>query len=134
MEVAKKRGKRMDPRHRRFVVEYIQDCNAAAAAQRAGYSPRSAKNAGFRLMQRADIQAAIAEAQADLERELIDSAEEAARDLKRWCRAAAADGDWRGLGKLQELRMKHLSMLVDRHRVEGADGSAPTIVLRWADS
>jgi hypothetical protein len=24
--------------------------------------------------------------------------------------------------------------LVDRHRVEGADGAAPTIVLRWADS
>ena len=112
----------MDPRHRRFVLEYIQDLDATAAARRSGYSPRFAKNTGYRLMQRPDIQAAIAEAQAALERELIDSAEEAARDLKRWCRAAAADGDWRGLGKLQELRMKHLRMLAERIEHTGPGG------------
>ena len=127
------RRKPMDARQKRFVLEYVQDCNAAAAAQRAGYSQRTARNAGYRLLQRADVQDAVAQAQAEIERGLIDSAEEAARDLKRWCQGAAEDRDWRGLGKLQELRMKHLLMLVDRHRVEGADGG-PAIVLRWSDS
>jgi hypothetical protein len=134
VEVAKQRGKRMDPRHRRFVLEYIQDLDATAAARRAGYSPRSAKNTGYRLMQRPEIQQAIAEAQADLERELIDSAERVRRDLLRATEGAIEDRDWRGLGKLAELRCKCLGMLVDRHRVEGADGSAPTIVLRWSES
>jgi hypothetical protein len=123
MEVAKRRKTgRLSAKYRRFVLEYLQDCNPTAAARRAGYSPRTAKNTGYRLMQRPEVQEAIAEAQEALERELIDSAEDAARDLKRWCRAAAADGDWRGLGKLQELRMKHLRMLAERIEHTGPGG------------
>jgi hypothetical protein len=134
VEVAKERRReRIGARHRRFVQEYLVDCNAGAAAARAGYSPRTARNAGYRLLQRPEIQEAIAEAQAALAEELGDSAEQAARDLLAWCRGAAEDRDWRGLGKLAELRLKHLGMLVDRHQVEGPDGSAPTVVLRWAD-
>jgi hypothetical protein len=135
MEVAKRRKTgRLSAKYRRFVLEYLQDCNPTAAARRAGYSPRTAKNTGYRLMQRPEVQEAIAEAQEARARELGDSAEQAARDLLAWCQGAAEDRDWRGLGKLAELRCKCLGMLVDRHRVEGADGSAPTIVLRWSES
>lgn len=116
------RRKPMDARQQRFVSEYLQDCNPTAAARRAGYSPRTANNTGYRLMQRPDVQQAVAEAQAARAQELGDSAEQAARDLLAWCRAAAEDRDWRSLGKLQELRMKHLGMLTERIEHSGPGG------------
>lgn len=42
-----------------FVREYPKDMNAAAAAERAGYSKRSAKQRGHELLQIPEIQAAI---------------------------------------------------------------------------
>ena len=40
----------------RFVREYAVDCNGAAAAVRAGYSPRSAKVTASRLLTKANVQ------------------------------------------------------------------------------
>lgn len=118
-------GRWPEERRKRFVLEYLQDCNATAAAIRAGYNPRTARNTGYRLMRLPEIQQAIAEAQDARAKELGDSAEQAALDLLVWCRAAAEDRDWRGLGKLQEMRMKHLGMLNERKEEKPA--------LSWAD-
>lgn len=51
--------------HKKFVAEYLIDGNAKEAAIRAGYSPKTAAQQGYRLTQRADVQAAIAEATAE---------------------------------------------------------------------
>ena len=112
----------MDARQKRFVLEYVQDCNAAAAAQRAGYSQRTARNAGYRLLQRADVQDAVAQAQAEIERGLIDSAEQVRRDLVRYCAGAEDDRNWSAMGKLVELRAKIHQMLTDRIEHTGAGG------------
>ena len=125
---------KLSARHQRFVQEFIQDGNAAAAAIRAGYSPRSARNAGHRLLRNPEVQEAIARAQATAAQRAEDCAERVVRDLLRACDGAAEDRDWRALSKLLELRCKVEGMLLDRHRVEGADGGAPTVVLRWSDS
>ena len=125
---------KLSARHQRFVQEFLLDGNAAAAATRAGYNPRTARNTAYRLLRRPEVQEAITQAQATASRNAGDSAERVVRDLLRYCEGAAEDRDWRALGKLAELRCKVQGMLVDRHRVEGADGSSPTIVLRWADS
>lgn len=125
---------KLSARHKRFVQEFVLDGNAAAAAQRAGYSPRSSKNAGHRLLRRPEVQEAVAQAQATAAQRAEDSAERVRRDLLRATEGAIEDRDWRGIGKILELRCKVEGMLLDRHRVEGADGSSPTIVLRWADS
>jgi len=53
----------MTPRQRRFVEEYLVDLNATGAAKRAGYSVRSAKDHGYRLLQNPAIAAAVAKAQ-----------------------------------------------------------------------
>jgi phage terminase small subunit len=45
----------LSPKHAPFVAEYLKDRNAAAAAQRAGYSPRSAAS----LMAQEHIREAI---------------------------------------------------------------------------
>lgn len=54
---------RLTPKQARFVEEYLVDLNAGKAAERAGYSPRTARSAGARLLTNVDIQAAISEAQ-----------------------------------------------------------------------
>ena len=52
--------------HKRFIDEYLIDCNGAAAAERAGFSKRRARQTAHELLQRDDIKAAIAEKQARL--------------------------------------------------------------------
>ena len=57
-------------RQRRFVDEYAIDHNGAAAAMRAGYSPRSARITASRLLTKANVRAAISERQTELADEL----------------------------------------------------------------
>lgn len=53
----------MNERQRRFVAEYLKDPNFTQAAIAAGYSPKSARNHGRRLMQNDAIASLIAEGQ-----------------------------------------------------------------------
>ncbi|KWC78892.1 terminase small subunit [Burkholderia cepacia] len=53
---------KLNAKQRVFVNEYIVDLNATAAARRAGYSERTARQQGNRLLTNADVQAAIASA------------------------------------------------------------------------
>lgn len=48
-------------KQQRFIEEYPRDCNASAAARRAGYSPDSAADIGYELKQNPAIMAAINE-------------------------------------------------------------------------
>jgi len=58
-------GSGLPPRRQRFVEEYLIDLNATQAAIRAGYSPRTARSIGSRLLGepviRARVDAALAE-------------------------------------------------------------------------
>lgn len=54
----------LTPKRARFVAEYLVDLNATQAAIRAGYSPRSAKVEGCRLLTNADVAAAIQDGKA----------------------------------------------------------------------
>jgi phage terminase small subunit len=49
----------LTPRQRRFVSEYLVDLNATQAAIRAGYSRRTAKQQGSRLLSNANIRGEI---------------------------------------------------------------------------
>lgn len=50
----------LTPRQSRFVAEYLVDLNATQAAIRAGYSSKTAKQQGQRLLTNVDLAAAIA--------------------------------------------------------------------------
>lgn len=54
----------LSPKRAQFVREYLIDLNATQAAIRAGYSPRSAKVTGTRLLADAAVSRTIAEAKA----------------------------------------------------------------------
>jgi phage terminase small subunit len=54
----------MHPRIEQFVLEYLVDLNAAAAARRCGYPEASAAYRGSKLMKRRDVQRAVKQAMA----------------------------------------------------------------------
>jgi phage terminase small subunit len=55
----------LNPKQEHFVAEYLIDLNATQAAIRAGYSKKTAKSQGQRLLTNVDIAAAVARAQGD---------------------------------------------------------------------
>lgn len=56
----------MNVRHARFVQEYLVDRNGAAAAIRAGYSPRTARQIAYEILTRPDVAAAVGQGEAKL--------------------------------------------------------------------
>lgn len=71
------------PKHAAFVREYLVDLNATKAAERAGYSPKSAYAQGARLLKNAEVAASIAKHQAKRAAKAEVTAEEVLRELKR---------------------------------------------------
>ncbi len=73
----------LTPKQARFVEEYLLDLNATAAAKRAGYSERTAKQQGQRLLTNVDVQAAVTEAQKARSERTNTEADEVVLELKR---------------------------------------------------
>lgn len=71
--------KKLKGREERFCLEYIIDYNATKAAMRAGYSEKSAANAGYRLLKKDEILARVREIQEEFNK--TRSFEEKARVL-----------------------------------------------------
>jgi phage terminase small subunit len=64
----------LNERQRRFVEEYLKDPNGTQAAIRAGYSSKTARQAGARLLAHVDIRVAIARSREErAERTKIDA-------------------------------------------------------------
>jgi phage terminase small subunit len=53
--------KKLSPRQRLFIHEYLVDLNATQAARRCGYSPKTARQQGARLLSKAAIKKVIDE-------------------------------------------------------------------------
>jgi phage terminase small subunit len=70
MTKQKKPSTSAQARKARFAAEYLIDLSATKAAERAGYSPRTAKQQGSRLLTDVDVQRFIAERQARLAKRL----------------------------------------------------------------
>lgn len=130
-----------------FVDEYLIDLNATQAAIRAGYSPKTAKSAGSRLLTNVDISNAIKERLKEKESELIATQDEILKTLTRQSRRQEFDYNVVVLKektiedgvvtereraevvkvptknsdsiKASELLGKYYSIWTDRHQVEG---------------
>lgn len=108
----------MNAKRKRFCHEYLKDSNATQAAIRAGFSPKSAKAQGSRLLTFADIRAVIeklstpilVQGELTLEGHLATLAElrDEAREAKQFSAAINAEG----------LRGKARGLYVERHTPE----------------
>ena len=63
----------MNTRREKFCLEYAASGNATKAAEAAGYSPRTARSQGQRLLTYADIQSRIQELAAEIQGEKVSS-------------------------------------------------------------
>lgn len=142
----------MNERHQRFVDEYTLDLCGAAAARRAGYSKARARQTAHDLLQRDDIQQAIAERQANIADRLGITAEYVLRGMRDLFEKAMqptpktyAGGvvkvdnevvyevDGSVAARALELMAKHRGMLTDRTTIEG-DGVVFTLDLGELDA
>lgn len=71
----------LSPKQRRFADEYLVDLNATQAAIRAGYSEKTAKQIGSRLLTNVDIASAITSAQGKLSEKTGITAERVLNEL-----------------------------------------------------
>jgi phage terminase small subunit len=124
----------LTPRQRRFVAEYLISLNASQAAVRAGYSAKTARAAGSRLLTFVDVQAAIEKRQAvPLEQANLS----AMRVLEEYRRVAFSDvGDYfDDVGRLKPLhdmptdaRAALASVKTTKHHRTAGDGIMEDVV------
>lgn len=103
---------RLTAKKRRFCEEYRKDHNAAAAAVRAGYSSKGARQTGHRLLEDPEVQAHLKKLlEEDSERNNV-SVDEVLQRLWR----EATDFDNPGSTRVQALCYlgKHLGMFTDK--------------------
>lgn len=91
------RKKRVTLRQKRYVEEYFIDYNQKAAAIRAGYSPHSASDIAYELMQNPDIQEMIQLRESQLSARIGISQERIKREL-----AALAFGNMRNFVNIED--------------------------------
>ncbi len=95
-----------------FVEAYLANPNATEAATRAGYSKKTAKSQGQRLLTNVDIRTRL-EKRVE---EAIITADEILTDVKAIAKSAEKDSDKL---KAYEMLGKHLAMWTDKTEVNG---------------
>lgn len=105
-------------KHKAFVAEYLVDLNATQAAIRAGYSEKTARQQGQRLLTKASVAEAIRRAQEARAKRTQITADDVLESIKRIRDAAEGNGEMQHALKANELLGKHLKLFTDRQEVE----------------
>ena len=105
----------MNPRHARFVSEYLKHGVARKAAIAAGYAPSRAHVTGSQLVKRGNIAEEIARRQGEIAKKADVKVEEIIQFWVSWIRDKDADPNIQM--KASQLLAKHLGMFIQRHEV-----------------
>ena len=122
-------------RHEKFCHEYIKDMNATQAAIRTGYSEKTAKMQGSRLMTNDDIKARVAELREAYFNENIMTAQQVEYELTRIAlglsneKHVVIEGTGDGFSEAriidkppdEKSRLKALELMAKRHRILSGD-------------
>lgn len=116
-KTAEELGAALNPKHRQFAEAYAQCGDAQQAAGRAGYSPRSAMNQGYRLLQREDIAAYLRALAAEASSDSIATI----RELQEFWTAImrSASEDRKDRLKASELLGKSFGAFIERKEHTG---------------
>ena len=122
-------------RHEKFCHEYIKDMNATQAAIRTGYSEKTAKMQGSRLMTNDDIKQRVAELREAYFNENIMTAQQVEYELTRIAlglsneKQVVIEGTGEGCSEARIIdkppdersRLKALELMAKRHRILSGD-------------
>ena len=103
----------MNEKQRKFVDEYLIDLNAQQAAARAGYSKKSIRSQGSRLLANAGVRAAVDAAIAERSAGTWLTAQWVLENLRANYEAALEAGNHAAVNKSLELLGKHRGMFKD---------------------
>lgn len=133
----------MTARQKRFAEEYLIDCNATQAAIRAGYSPKTAKQTGQRMLTFVDLKAYIDEQLERLHNEKTADAQEVIEYLTSVMRGEQTEqvlrltGD--GVQQVEKMevpakeRLKAAELIGKRYGLftdkVGLEGSIPVVIV-----
>jgi phage terminase small subunit len=108
----------LTPKQQRFVEEYLTDLNATKAAERAGYSKKTANPQASRLLANVNVQEAITNAKNKRsERTEIDQ-DWVINKLVENLEASMAEKNRPAANKALELLGRHLNIFTDRLEVK----------------
>ena len=122
-------------KHEKFCNEYIKDMNATQAAIRTGYSEKTAKMQGSRLMTNDDVKARVAELRDAYFNENIMTAQQVEYELTRIAlglsneKHVVIEGTGGGCSEAriidkppdEKSRLKALELMAKRHRILSGD-------------
>lgn len=125
----------VNKRHEKFCHEYIKDMNATQAAIRTGYSEKTAKMQGSRLMTNDDIKARVKELRDAYFNENIMTAQQVEYELTRIALGLSNEkhvviegtGDGYSEARIidkppdEKSRLKALELMAKRHRILSGD-------------
>lgn len=125
----------VNKRHEKFCHEYIKDMNATQAAIRTGYSEKTAKMQGSRLMTNDDIKARVKELRDAYLDENIMTAKQVEYELTRIAlglsneKQVVIEGTGEGCSEAriidkppdEKSRLKALELMAKRHRILSGD-------------
>ncbi|MSR16146.1 MAG: terminase small subunit [Gammaproteobacteria bacterium] len=118
----------MNERQRRFIAEYLRDGNCTQAAIRAGYSARTARQAGSRLLTNVDVRDALDVERAPVLERAKVTLEGHLAMLATIRDEARAAGHYGAAKAAEEARGRVSGFYVERSVVATRD--LPTIVIR----
>ena len=116
----------MNKKHEFFCQEYIKDLNSTQAAIRAGYSEKTARQQGSRLLTNAAINSRIGELQEEIaERNEID-ADNIMAKLETVYERSLQEGNYAAANRAAELQGKMISAFTERADVNLRSSMFPT--------
>ena len=107
-------SKKLTAKQARFKDEYLIDNNATQAAIRAGYSKKTAKSQGQRLLTNVDIKAAIKAGQKDIAKRNGLTIDDILDELEEARKIAKAEGKGAPMVAASMGKAKLLGLIVDK--------------------
>ena len=122
----------LNTKQKMFCKEYLIDLNATQACIRAGYSEKTARTIGSKLLTKVDIQKEIDRLKAIREKKVELTAEKVLEDIERVRKKAEGSEQYTVSLKASELQGKHLAMFTEKHKVDG-EIKMPVVQIELAD-
>lgn len=121
----------LSAKQKRFVEELLVDMNAAAAARRAGYSDRAAKQKGWELLQNPEVQKAVQAAREEQQKRTEITADYVLTRLQTIAERCMCDETWDAAqaNRSLELLGKHLKMWTDKQEQSISGG----LNIKWEE-
>ena len=124
----------LNPRQERFCHAFVYYANGAHAASEAGYTPRSSRKQGYRLLRTARIRGRIRDIQAQLSRDNCRDMDVLLGKLENVYRRAVEDHHFYAAARAVELQAKLTGMAAIKKQPPVITGDAGPPALRAVPS